>query len=207
MPTDTIVALSSGAPPSGVAIVRVSGAAARPLVESIFGHLPEPRRLTLSPITLGDKIVDRGLVAWFPAPHSFTGEDCAELHLHGSPAVVRSVLRALSGRPGLRLARFLALALQLTLWGAAPVADAMLDRASASAVIPLESHHQDPHPRPHGPDCALCHFIHLFAAPVASAPSLSVALLRADGEPLFIAQPFAAGPILSPLPRGPPTLS
>lgn len=128
-------------------------------------------------------------------------------HRVAAPCRSSSLREGRSSRPGLRLARFLALALQLTLWGAAPVADAMLDRASASAVIPLESHHQDPHPRPHGPDCALCHFIHLFAAPVASAPSLSVALLRADGEPLFIAQPFAAGPILSPLPRGPPTLS
>lgn len=101
---DTIVALSSGAVPSGVAVIRLSGPAAGPLLEEIGGGLPTPRRLTLAPVVVGGEVVDRGLLAWFPAPHSFTGEDCAELQVHGSPAVVRSLLRALSGRPGVRLA-------------------------------------------------------------------------------------------------------
>jgi tRNA modification GTPase len=103
--SDTIVALSSGSPPSGVAVLRVSGPRVASILREMLGRLPEPRRLTLAIIAFGGKTLDRGLVAWFPAPHSFTGEDCGELHLHGSPAVVRSVLRALTGRAGIRLAQ------------------------------------------------------------------------------------------------------
>lgn len=99
--TDTIVALSSGSLPAGVAIIRISGPAAGPLLEKNAGGTPEPRRLVLRRI--GDGI-DNGLVAWFPGPHSFTGEDCAELQVHGSPAVVRSLLRRLAALDGVRLA-------------------------------------------------------------------------------------------------------
>jgi tRNA modification GTPase len=70
----------------------------------MLGALPQPRKLILSDIVLGGETLDRGLVAWMPGPRSFTGEDCAELQLHGSPAVVRGVLRRLTARPGLRLA-------------------------------------------------------------------------------------------------------
>ena len=99
MSTDTIVALSSGALPSGVAVIRLSGPATRDLVTTMAGALPEPRRLTLSPIRNAGETLDQGLVAWFPAPHSFTGEDCAELQVHGSPAVVRAILRAATAAP------------------------------------------------------------------------------------------------------------
>jgi tRNA modification GTPase len=102
--SDTIVALSSGAPPSGVAVVRLSGPQSRSILNEIIGHLPEPRRLSLHPIMLGGDTLDAGLVAWFPAPNSFTGEDSAELQLHGSPAVVRAVLRGLTAHSGVRLA-------------------------------------------------------------------------------------------------------
>ncbi|MDC9822423.1 tRNA uridine-5-carboxymethylaminomethyl(34) synthesis GTPase MnmE [Devosia sp. ZB163] len=102
--TDTIVALSSGAVPSGVAIIRLSGPAAGMIVAELLGQLPTPRKLTLSDITLDGDRIDRGLVAWMPGPASFTGEDCAELQVHGSPAVVRALLRRLSARPGIRLA-------------------------------------------------------------------------------------------------------
>jgi tRNA modification GTPase len=91
---DTIVALSSGALPSGVAVIRLSGPEVRFLLERVVGAVPAPRRLTLRPIGQGATL-DRGLVAYFPAPHSFTGEDCAELQVHGSPAGVRSILRLL----------------------------------------------------------------------------------------------------------------
>jgi len=102
--SDTIVALSSGAPPSGVAILRISG----PQTSAVLDHLsiarPEPRRLTLAPLQLEGQLIDTGLVAWMPAPHSFTGEDTAELQVHGSPAVVRALLRGIAALPGLRLA-------------------------------------------------------------------------------------------------------
>ncbi len=101
---DTIVALSSGSVPSGVAVIRLSGPATGPTLEAMLGTLPEPRRLRLAPIGLRGELFDRGLIAWFPAPHSFTGEDCAELQVHGSPAVVRALLRALVAREGIRLA-------------------------------------------------------------------------------------------------------
>lgn len=101
---DTIVALSSGAVPSGVAIIRLSGSGAGVVLTEMLGSLPVPRRLMLCDIVLDGEKLDRGLVAWMPGPQSFTGEDCAELHLHGSPAVVRATLRKLAARPGFRLA-------------------------------------------------------------------------------------------------------
>jgi len=101
---DTIVALSSGAVPSGVAVLRLSGPQSGAVLGEMLGALPEPRRLKLADITLGGEVIDRGLVAWMPGPASFTGEDCAELQVHGSPAVVRAILRALTSQPGIRLA-------------------------------------------------------------------------------------------------------
>lgn len=100
--TDTIVALSSGAPPSGVAVIRLSGPRTAEMLRDVSGVLPEPRRLILRPIGR-DSLLDRGLVAWFPAPHSFTGEDCAELQVHGSPAGVRAIIKLIISK-GARLA-------------------------------------------------------------------------------------------------------
>lgn len=101
---DTIVALSSGAVPSGVAIIRLSGPSTRSAFDLLGVDVPPPRRLRLSTLRVGGEAIDTGLVAWFPAPHSFTGEDCAELQVHGSPAVVRALLRRLTDLPGFRLA-------------------------------------------------------------------------------------------------------
>ncbi|XP_068021163.1 tRNA modification GTPase GTPBP3, mitochondrial isoform X1 [Melanerpes formicivorus] len=103
---DTIFALSSGHGRCGVAVIRASGPGSRGALQSLTGHpeLPPPRVLALrrirDPATA--ETLDRGLVVWFPGPQSFTGEDCAELHLHGGPAVVSGVLRALGRLPGLR---------------------------------------------------------------------------------------------------------
>lgn len=96
------MALSSGAPPSGVAVIRLSGPAVPQILAQVAGGVPEPRRMVLRPIGV-DSVLDRGLVAYFPAPHSFTGEDCAELQVHGSPAGVRAILKLLTGQ-GARLA-------------------------------------------------------------------------------------------------------
>jgi tRNA modification GTPase len=101
---DTIVALSSGSVPAGVAVLRLSGVRAGALVDELVGRRPAARRLTLAALRVDDEIVDHGLVAWFPGPRSFTGEDCAELHVHGSRAVVTLLLRWLADRPGVRLA-------------------------------------------------------------------------------------------------------
>jgi tRNA modification GTPase len=102
--TDTIVALSSGALPSGVAIIRLSGPDTNAVLQQLSGALPEPRRLTVRPLRLGGSVIDTGLVAWMPAPNSFTGEDTAELQVHGSPAVVRALLRGIAAMPRVRLA-------------------------------------------------------------------------------------------------------
>lgn len=94
---DTIYALSSGRLPSGVAVIRLSGRDVRTAVETLTGKLPEPRRATLSRVTGPDgQLIDHGLVLFFPGPSSFTGEDCAELHIHGGRAVVSALLDALS---------------------------------------------------------------------------------------------------------------
>src|ERR671913_832155 len=103
---DTICALSSGALPSGVAAIRVSGSGAAAAARAVAGKLPPPRRAVLTalrdPETQG--IIDRGLVLWFPGPTSFTGEDVVEFHCHGGRAVVAPMLAALTRRPGVRLA-------------------------------------------------------------------------------------------------------
>lgn len=102
----TIVALSSGAVPSGVAVYRVSGPAARAVAATVAGPVPPPRRASLRWFRdpgSGERL-DRGLVLWLPAPGSFTGEDSAELHGHGGPAVVAATLDAILAVPGTRLA-------------------------------------------------------------------------------------------------------
>jgi tRNA modification GTPase len=103
--SDTIFALASGALPAGVAVLRISGPAAFTMVQSLAGDLPAPRVAALRTIRTPDGMfLDRGLVLVFQGPHSFTGEDCAELHLHGGRAVVTAVLTSLAGFNGARLA-------------------------------------------------------------------------------------------------------
>ena len=102
---DTIFALSSGSPPAAIAIVRISGPQAGDALAALAGRLPPSRRATLAPLRASDgALLDRALVLWFPGPASVTGEDLAELHLHGGRAVVTAVERALATRPGLRRA-------------------------------------------------------------------------------------------------------
>jgi len=101
---DTIVALSTGSLPSGVAVIRLSGPATPGIIRELRGVLPKPRTLHLTRFRFKDEVLDSGLLVFFPAPNSFTGEDCAELQVHGSPAVVRAILRALTDKPGVRLA-------------------------------------------------------------------------------------------------------
>ena len=101
---DTIFALSSGALPAGIAVVRVSGPHAAQVLENLAGSLPEPRRAVTATLRWQGEMLDRALVLWLPGPGTATGEDIAEFHLHGGRAVVASVLDALGALPGLRLA-------------------------------------------------------------------------------------------------------
>jgi tRNA modification GTPase len=102
----TIYALSTAPGRAGIAIVRISGKAAAPALEALCaGKVPAPRFAALRTLRdpVSGEVLDRGLVLWLPAPASFTGEDMAELHLHGGRAVIAGVLDAL-GRLGLRMA-------------------------------------------------------------------------------------------------------
>ena len=102
---DTIFALSSGGLPAGVAVVRISGDEAFGICRKMCGELPPPRLASLRSIrSRNGAVLDRGIVLAFPGPHSFTGEDCIEFHLHGGKAVVAAVLGELQLFDGCRLA-------------------------------------------------------------------------------------------------------
>src|SRR5580698_2768081 len=105
-PRSTIFALSSGRPPAAIAVVRVSGPRAGAALEKLIGRVPEPRRAALARVRdpASSEVIDEALALWFPAPHSETGEDVAELQLHGGYAVVAAVLDALGSLEGCRLA-------------------------------------------------------------------------------------------------------
>lgn len=101
----TIVALSSGAGRAGVAVVRISGNRVRFVLETMAGSVPEPRRARYAALRdHAGEVIDHGLVLFFPAPASFTGEDVAELQVHGSRAVLSRLLATLTALPGIRLA-------------------------------------------------------------------------------------------------------
>ena len=102
--TDTIFALASGAGRAGVALIRVSGQAAGFCVKGLTRkQIPPPRRAVLRSLKAGDgTLIDRGLVLWFAAPASLTGEDVAEFHVHGGRAVIDAVASELAAIPGVR---------------------------------------------------------------------------------------------------------
>ncbi|MDA9430392.1 tRNA uridine-5-carboxymethylaminomethyl(34) synthesis GTPase MnmE [Bradyrhizobium sp. CCBAU 51627] len=101
----TIFALSSGRPPSAIAVVRVSGAQAGQVLTALAGRQPAPRqasRLLLHDAT--GQPIDDSVVLWFPGPGSTTGEDVAEFHVHGGRAVLAALLAAISAIPNTRAA-------------------------------------------------------------------------------------------------------
>lgn len=105
MSEDTIFALASAPGRAGIAVVRISGPMAAAALQKLGCAIPSARKATRVRLTdpATGELLDDGLALWFPAPHSFTGEDVIELHLHGGRAIVASVLDAL-GQMGLRLA-------------------------------------------------------------------------------------------------------
>ncbi|MER0239240.1 tRNA uridine-5-carboxymethylaminomethyl(34) synthesis GTPase MnmE [Fulvimarina sp. MAC8] len=105
MHSDTIAALSSGALPSGVAVVRVSGAKASVVMTSLAGALPKDRRASLRTFRSADGVpIDTGIALFFEGPKTATGEDIAEFHLHGGRAVVSAFLQAATAIDDVRLA-------------------------------------------------------------------------------------------------------
>jgi tRNA modification GTPase len=102
----TIFALSSGRPPAAIAVVRLCGPRTRSVLERLIGRIPPQRQATLARVrdpANGD-VIDEALALWFPGPRSETGEDMAELQLHGGQAVVAAVLEACGTIEGCRLA-------------------------------------------------------------------------------------------------------
>jgi tRNA modification GTPase len=103
----TIFALSTGPGVSGVAIVRISGPEASNVIESLTGkEVPKPRMATLRKInnTNTSELIDEGIIIWFPGPESYTGEDMAEIHIHGGKAVILALQNEISKNKNCRLA-------------------------------------------------------------------------------------------------------
>ena len=95
----TIYALSSGPGTSGVAIIRISGSEASNVIKSLTREeIPKPRMATLRKINNinTSELIDEGIIIWFPGPESYTGEDMAEIHVHGGKAVVLAVQNEIS---------------------------------------------------------------------------------------------------------------
>ncbi|HNJ48124.1 MAG TPA: tRNA uridine-5-carboxymethylaminomethyl(34) synthesis GTPase MnmE, partial [Novosphingobium sp.] len=104
--TDTIFALSSGAPPAAIAVVRVSGPQSAQAMRTLLGRGLPPRRAVAATVRdPSGEVIDRVLALWLPGPNSATGEDTLELHCHGGRAVVQAVEQVLTALPGLRAAQ------------------------------------------------------------------------------------------------------
>lgn len=102
---DTIFALSSGAPPAGIGVIRLTGPEARAALAAVAGCVPPPRRAKRAIFRDSEgNALDDGLVLFFPGPKSVTGEDLAEFHCHGGRAVIAAVERALGAISGCRRA-------------------------------------------------------------------------------------------------------
>ena len=103
----TIYALSSGYGKSGIAVIRVSGPETRKVIELLTSSpLPTPKLATLKKINKinSNELIDEGIILWFPAPESYTGEDMAEFHVHGSKAVIETIHYSISKIENCRLA-------------------------------------------------------------------------------------------------------
>ncbi len=103
----TIYALSTGPGISGVAIIRVSGKQTKKVIRVLTNKkIPDPRVATLRKISKinTSELIDEGIILWFPGPESYTGEDMAEFHIHGSKAVIDAIHASISEVENCRLA-------------------------------------------------------------------------------------------------------
>ncbi|HEX5961363.1 MAG TPA: tRNA uridine-5-carboxymethylaminomethyl(34) synthesis GTPase MnmE [Rhodanobacteraceae bacterium] len=144
-PTQTIVAVATPPGRGGIGVVRVSGGATRAIACALCGTAPKPRHARLAGFRAADgTLIDRGLVLFFPAPHSFTGEDVLELHAHGSPLLLERLLRRvceLGARPA-RAGEFSERAFlngKLDLAQAEAVADLIAARSESQARAAMRS--------------------------------------------------------------------
>src|SRR5204863_8789226 len=95
-PTDTFVAIATPPGHGGIGVVRISGPIAHEAAATVAGRSAplERRHATLADIRLDGIAIDRAVVTFFPAPHSYTGEDVVEISAHGSPVVLRAIVEA-----------------------------------------------------------------------------------------------------------------
>jgi len=103
----TIYALSSGPGVSGIAVIRISGQETSKAIELLTGkRVPKPREATLRKINKinTSELIDEGIILWFPGPESYTGEDMAEIQVHGSKAVIDALHTSISKIENCRLA-------------------------------------------------------------------------------------------------------
>ena len=103
----TIYALSSGIGVSGIAVLRISGPETKKVIMDLTSEpFPQPRMATLKKVNNNNKtgMIDQGIIIWYPGPNSYTGEDMAEIQVHGSRAVVKALLEAISRIKNCRLA-------------------------------------------------------------------------------------------------------
>ncbi|MWV26334.1 tRNA uridine-5-carboxymethylaminomethyl(34) synthesis GTPase MnmE [Aurantiacibacter rhizosphaerae] len=102
---DTIFALSSGQPPAGIGVIRITGPAVTTVLETIAGGIPAPRRAKRTTFrSVSRETLDDGLALYFPGPNSVTGDDLAEFHCHGGRAVIAAVEHAIGQIDGCRRA-------------------------------------------------------------------------------------------------------
>ncbi len=103
---DTIFALSSGPPPAGIAVLRISGPQAGGAIRTLANRLPPPRMASLALLRdpADGVALDRALILWLPGPGTVTGEDMADIHCHGGRAVIAAIEAVLDAMPGLRRA-------------------------------------------------------------------------------------------------------
>ena len=142
---EAIVAVATPPGRGGIGVVRISGGTLDGIAAALCGGVPEARRARLVEFSDADGVpIDRGLALYFPAPHSFTGEDVLELHAHGSPVVLDSLVRrvcALGARPARagEISERAFLNGKLDLAQAEAVADLIAARSEAQAKAALRS--------------------------------------------------------------------
>ena len=138
--TDTIVAIATPPGRGGLGVVRISGSSAQAIAQRLAGRAErfEPRHATLAQLQAGDGGFDRALITVFPAPHSYTGEDVAEVSVHGSPVLLRAAV-AEAMRLGARLAEPGEFTFRAFLNGRMDLVQAEAVRDLIEAVTPLQA--------------------------------------------------------------------
>jgi tRNA modification GTPase len=139
-PSDTIVAIATPAGRGGIGVIRISGPSAQEVARSLASERPplQPRHATLIDIVRDRTALDRAVVTFFPAPHSYTGEDVVEISAHGSPVVLQSIVDS-AMRSGARLAEPGEFTFRAYLHGRMDLVQAEAVRDLVDAVTPLQA--------------------------------------------------------------------